>query len=81
MGLEWKGLWTERDGQTPCFVRILTVVCLSALFGIEALAVYHGKDIDPQSFAIACMTIVAGGAGAARLKLETEGQVTTGPNQ
>lgn len=74
MGLEWKGLWTERDGSTPCFVRILTVVGIGALFGLEALAIRKGQTIDPQAFALAFMTIVAGGAGAARLKLETEGQ-------
>lgn len=71
--LQWRGLFTERDGNTPCFVRILTVVCLVGLFGVEALAIYHGKDVDPVQFATACMIIVAGGAGAARMKLETEG--------
>lgn len=70
--LKWRDLFTERDGETPCFVRILTVVCLLALFGITALAVYHGKDIDPVQFATACTIIIAGGAGAARVKLDTE---------
>lgn len=73
MSLEWQGLWTERDGTTPCFVRILTVVGVMGYIGLTAIALTRGQSIGYTEWATGFTVIVAGGAGAARLKLQTEG--------
>jgi hypothetical protein len=70
--LKWQGMWTERDGNTPCFVRILTVVGVAAFFGLTALSISKGQQPDFVQWATAFTVITAGGAAAARVKLETE---------
>lgn len=70
--LKWRDLWTERDGDTPCFVRILTVVGIIGYVGLTGWAVYKGQPISYTEWATGFTIIMAGGAGAARLKLETE---------
>ncbi|MDE2097028.1 MAG: hypothetical protein KGL39_07265 [Patescibacteria group bacterium] len=74
MGLQWQGLWTERDGSTPCFVRILTALGVLGYLGLTAWAIYKGQVVGYTEWATGFTVIVAGGAGAARLKLDTEGQ-------
>lgn len=72
--LKWRDLWTERDGLTPCFVRIMTVVGVFGFLGLTAWAIVKGQTISYTEWATGFTVIVAGGAGAARLKLETEGK-------
>lgn len=72
--LKWRGVITERDGVTPCFVRILTVVGVLGYVGLTLWAIAKGQAVSYTEWAMGFTTIVAGGAGAARLKLETEGK-------
>lgn len=72
--LKWRDLWTERDGDTPCFVRILTAIGVSSFIALTTFAVLHGQSFSYSDWAIGFATIVAGGAGAARLKLQTENE-------
>lgn len=75
MNLQWRGVVTERDGVTPCFVRLLTIAGVFGYAGLTALAIAKGQAVSYTEWAIGFTTIVAGGAGAARLKLQTEGAV------
>jgi hypothetical protein len=72
--MNWRGLITERDDVTPCFVRILTVLGVLGFVCITVYAVIRGQQIAYSEWAIGFTTIVAGGAGAARMKLDTEGK-------
>lgn len=71
--LKWRDLITERDGDTPCFVRILTVVGVAGFIGLTVWAITKGQPVSYTEWATGFTVIVAGGAGAARLKLQTEG--------
>lgn len=70
--MQWKQLIVERDGQTPCFARLGGAVGALLLVGLEAWGVAKGQTVDPVQFATAWTLLVAGTAGAARLKLATE---------
>lgn len=72
--MKWQGLITERDGDTPCFVRILTVLGVFGYVALTAWAVMKSQPISYTEWAIGFTTIVAGGAAGARMKLETEGK-------
>lgn len=72
--LKWRDLFTERDGSTPCFVRIMTVVGVFGFIGLTVVGLRHGQSISYTEWATGFTVIVAGGAGAARLKLDTEGK-------
>lgn len=72
--LKWRDLFTERDGSTPCFVRVLTFIGVLGFVGLTAWAIVKGQTIGYTEWAVGFTTITAGGAGAARLKLETEGK-------
>lgn len=76
MGLEWRGLWTERDGQTPCFVRLYTALGLTVLLVIVVREALHGAAIDFVQFGTAFTTIMVGGGVGARVKLDTEASAT-----
>lgn len=72
MSLNWRDLITERDGQTPCFVRLLTFAAIVFLLVLVARMFERGEPVDLVQFATAFTMILAGGAGAARMKLDTE---------
>ena len=72
--MDWKQLIMERDGTTPCFVRILTFAAVVFLLVLTARMYEHGENIDLLQFASAFTMIIAGGAGSARVKLDTEGE-------
>lgn len=65
-------MWTERDGITPCFVRIFTALGAAGYFALTARAVFHGPPVSFTEWATGFTVIVAGGAGAVRLKLPAE---------
>lgn len=67
-------MFMERDNVTPCYVRILTVVGVLGYFALTAYNVSHGQHVDPMSWGAGFTALVLGGAGAARVKLETENQ-------
>jgi len=73
-----KAMFMERDGVTPCFVRIATVIGQSGYFGITAIALKHGQPIDFVMWAGGYTALVVGGAGGALLKLKTEDQKDVG---
>jgi hypothetical protein len=70
--LKWKDLFTERDGQTPCFVRLLTFAGIAFLLVLTGREFARGGSVDLVQFATAFTMIVAGGAAGARVKLDTE---------
>lgn len=76
--MRWRELITERDG-APCFVRILTFIGVLGYVALTGWAIWRGESVSYTEWAVGFTTIVAGGAGAARLKLETEGQETDDP--
>ena len=67
-----KRMLMERDGTTPCFVRLATIVGQIAYFGLTALAVKRGQNVDWVQWAAGYTAIIVGGAGGALLKLKTE---------
>lgn len=71
--MQWKQLIVERDGTTPCFARLGGILGALLLVALEGYQVYKGKPVDAVSFATAWGIILAGTAGAARVKLATEG--------
>lgn len=72
--MQWRGLITERDGTTPCFVRLTTFLGVFGFLALTGYAVFRGQPVSYTEWSIGFTTIVAGGAGAARMKLETEGR-------
>lgn len=70
--LKWRDLITERDGLTPCFVRIFTAMAVVGYLGLTAWAIYKGQAVNYVEWATGFTIITAGGAGAARVKLDTE---------
>jgi hypothetical protein len=72
VSLKWRDLVTERDGETPCFARLLTFISFAGYIGITVYNQMHGTPIDFVSWASGMTMITVGGAGAARVKLDTE---------
>jgi hypothetical protein len=70
--LKWRDVLCERDGVTPCFVRVLTIVGVLAYVALTGYAIVRGQTIGYSEWAVGFTTILVGGAGGARLKLQTE---------
>lgn len=67
-------MFMERDNVTPCYVRILTFVGVFGYMGLTWYNITHGHPVDPMSWGAGFTALVLGGAGATRVKLETENQ-------
>lgn len=65
-------MFMERDGITPCFVRIATVVGQAGYLGLTAAAIKHNAPIDFVAWAGGYTALIVGGAAGARFKLDTE---------
>lgn len=74
--MKWGDFFAERDGQTPCFVRIYTAIGLTILLAIVVRNDLAGHSIDLVQFATAFTTILVGGGVGARVKLDTEAQAS-----
>lgn len=72
MALKWQDLITERDGSTPCFVRLLTFLGVAGYIALTGWAIAHGQYPSYTEWGVGFATILGAGAGSARLKLETE---------
>ena len=70
--MNFKQLIMERDGTTPCFVRLLTFASVLGFVGLTAWDVARGQAVDLVQWATGMTMLTAGGAGAARVKLDTE---------
>lgn len=69
----FKQLFMERDGVTPCFVRCGVAVGQVAYFGLTALAIHKGQPVDYIAWSTGYTALLVGAAGGALLKLKTEG--------
>jgi hypothetical protein len=71
--VDFRQLILERDGTTPCFARIGGTIGAVLVAGLAALQIAKGQTVDLVQFSLAWTTLTVGTAGAARLKLNTEG--------
>ena len=67
-------LITERDGQTWCPARIIWILGVIVYLVFTGYTVIHGQGhvFDYTSFATGFSTILAAGAAAVRIKLDSE---------
>lgn len=67
------GMFMERDNVTPCYVRVLTFIGVIGYIALTVFNITHGHPVDPMSWGAGFTALVLGGAGGARIKLDTEG--------
>lgn len=72
--MDWKQIILERDGQSPCFVRIFGIAGALIVAGLAAFQIYKGAPVDLMQFSLAWSALTVGTAAGARIKLDTEGK-------
>jgi hypothetical protein len=67
-----KDLFTEKDGESFCPARLGLLVGLITFICLSFLAVFHGKDFDPQNWGIGYGSLLGGGGAGIWAKGKSE---------
>jgi len=67
---------TERDGESVDFARLVTFIACAIFFTLSIYDTYKNGKFDYIQFSAGFAAIVAAGATAVKIKLDTEPQVT-----
>lgn len=67
-----KDMTTMADGESYCFMRILTIIGAAACVGFAAYALFRGLEMKINDWALAYSTITGGGAAGIWAKSKAE---------